>query len=207
VSRLIIIGAGGHGAVVAEAADAADKWTEIIFLDDGEIAPSVVGFHFAGTVDKLDALAVENSEVVVAIGDNRRRLELCDEISGKGFEIATVIHPKACISASATIAPGTVVFAGAIVNARAKLGRSCIINTGATVDHDCVVGDGVHISPGVNVAGDVSVGDCTWLGIGSAIREGLRIGQNVIVGVGAAVVSDIVDNEKVGGVPARRLDN
>ena len=84
MSRLIIIGAGGHGAVVAEAAAAVDKWSEIVFLDDGEIEPTVVGFQFVGTIDELGSFAGEDSEIVVALGDNRRRLELCNEISEKG---------------------------------------------------------------------------------------------------------------------------
>lgn len=34
MANLLILGAGGHGKVVAEAAIATGKWDEIAFLDD-----------------------------------------------------------------------------------------------------------------------------------------------------------------------------
>lgn len=206
MNRLLIIGAGGHGVVVAEAAADTGLWNEIQFLDDGVSANAVLDFPVAGTLDQLDTLMDENSSVVVAIGDNRKRLALCNDIVSKGLPLATVIHPTACISSSASIARGVVVCAGAIVNARSKLGRACILNTAATVDHDGVIADGAHISPGANLAGNVTVGECAWIGIGSAVREGVRIGHDAIAGAGSAVVSDVSAGATVGGVPAKRLD-
>jgi len=205
MNRLLIIGAGGHGVVVAEAAADAGLWNEIQFLDDDVSANAVLDFPVAGTVDQLNTLVDENSSVIVAIGDNRKRLSLCKEIAGRGLHLATVIHPNAWISPSATISPGTVVCAGAIVNARASLGLACIQNTGATVDHDCVIEAGAHISPGANLAGNVSVGECAWIGIGSAVNEGVQIGHDVIAGAGSAIVSDVSACETVGGVPAKRI--
>jgi len=191
--------------VVAEAAADIGRWQEILFLDDNASSSSVLEFPVAGTVDQLAALATDDTEVAVAIGDNRKRLEICTDVLEEEFRLATVIHPTACISYSASISPGTVVCAGVIVNARARVGQGCILNTAATIDHDCVIEDGVHVSPGANLAGEVIVGECSWIGIGSAIREGVRIGNDVIVGAGAAVVTDVEDGDTVGGVPARRL--
>ena len=205
MNRLLIIGAGGHGAVVAEAAAEAGLWREILFLDDDRTTDSVLEFPIVGTTDQLESLADETSDIIVAIGDNRQRLSLCGEIAESGFRLATIIHPKACISPSATLSSGTVVCARAVINARAKLGGGCILNTGATVDHDCIIEDGVHISPGANLAGRVTVGECTWIGIGSAVREGVRIGHDVIAGAGSAIVSDVNDGETVVGVPAKRI--
>jgi sugar O-acyltransferase (sialic acid O-acetyltransferase NeuD family) len=205
VNRLFIIGAGGHGAVVAEAAEESGLWSEILFLDDGISTDSVLDFPIAGRVDQLGELVNEDTSVIVAIGDGRKRESLCRETSGKGIHLATVIHPNTCISPSATLSPGTVVCAGVIVNARAKIGRACILNTAATIDHDCVIEDGAHISPGANLAGNVTVGECAWVGIGSAIKEGIHIGSDSVIGAGSAVVADVGSGETVGGVPARRL--
>jgi sugar O-acyltransferase (sialic acid O-acetyltransferase NeuD family) len=207
MSRLLIIGAGGHGVVVAEAAADTGRWQEILFLDDNASSDSVLEFPVAGTVDQLAEFATDDTEVVVAIGDNRKRLEICSEVLADEFSLATVVHPSVCVSNSASVSPGTVMCAGVIVNARARVGQGCIVNTAATVDHDCVIGDGAHISPGANLAGEVTVGECSWVGIGSSIREGVRIGSDAIVGAGAAVVADVEDGDMVGGVPARRLNN
>jgi sugar O-acyltransferase (sialic acid O-acetyltransferase NeuD family) len=205
VSRLVVVGAGGHGAVVAEAAAEIDRWREIVFLDDDDSLQAVVDFPVSGRISDLFEVADQGAEVIVAIGGNRRRLELCEEVARSGLQLISVIHPTACISRSATISSGSVVCAGAIVNARATVGRACILNTGATIDHDCVLEDGVHVSPGANLGGAVRVGQCAWIGIGSSVREGISIGRDSIVGAGAAVVSDVADALTVGGVPARVL--
>jgi sugar O-acyltransferase (sialic acid O-acetyltransferase NeuD family) len=205
VSRLIVVGAGGHGAVVAEAAAESGRWDEIVFLDDDESLDHVLEYPVVGTTERISTLASDDPEFVVTIGNNRTRLELSDKIARSGLRLVSVIHPAACISKSASIAAGTVVCAGAIVNARAKIGRACIINTGATIDHDCVLEDGVHVSPGANLAGIVRVGECAWIGIGSSVKEEISIGHDSVVGAGSAVVNDIGDSVTVGGVPARLL--
>ena len=205
MSRLFVVGAGGHGAVVAEAAVESGNWTEIVFLDDDESLGTVIDLPVAGRIEELFTLLDRQSEVIVAIGSNRRRLELCKNIDQNGLRLATVIHPAACISRSVSISPGTVVCAGVIVNARARVGRACILNTGSTIDHDCVLEDGVHVSPGAHLGGTVRVGECAWIGIGASVREGVKVGRDAIVGAGAAVVSEVCDAVTVGGVPAKVL--
>jgi sugar O-acyltransferase (sialic acid O-acetyltransferase NeuD family) len=205
VSRLIVVGAGGHGAVVAEAAAESARWDEIVFLDDDESLDAVLEYPVVGTTEKISELVSEDPELIVTIGNNRTRLELSEKIARSGLRLVSVIHPAACISKSASIGAGTVVCAGAIVNARAKIGQACIINTGATIDHDCELEGGVHVSPGANLAGIVKVGECAWIGIGSAVREGVSVGHDSVIGAGSAVVNDIGDSVTVGGVPARPL--
>jgi sugar O-acyltransferase (sialic acid O-acetyltransferase NeuD family) len=205
VSHLFVVGAGGHGAVVADAADESGRWGRISFLDDDESLDAVLDFPVAGTTETIFSHADEDSEFIVAIGDNRHRLELCDRITGNGLRLATVVHPAACVSKSALISAGSVVCAGAVINARAVLGRACIVNTAATVEHDCILEDGVHVSPGANLAGTVRVRRRAWIGIGSSVREGVTIGCDSIIGAGSAVVNDVGDALTVGGVPAEVL--
>lgn len=205
MTRLLIVGGGGHGAVVAEAAFESGRWSDIVFLDDNPSESRVLEFSIIGKVSEMAAILNANTDVLIAIGDNERRLNLLDLAKRSDGTVATLIHPAACVSRSAMISSGTVVCVGAIVNARASIGSACILNTGATIDHDCTLGDGVHISPGANLAGGVRVGDCSWVGIGASVREGINIGQKVIVGTGAAVVSDVDDGATVVGVPAGPL--
>lgn len=189
MSKLIIIGAGGHGKVVADAAAC-----ECVFVDNNENAQE--GVH---AMDELPTLRQADDKVIVGIGDNETRLSLLSELSN----IATVVHQDATVSESATLGVGTVVFARAVVNPNTSIGRGCIINTAATIDHDCVLEDGVHVSPGSHVGGGVTIGTCSWIGIGASVKHGVTIGKHVTVGAGAAVVSDIPDNVTVVGVPAK----
>lgn len=202
---LAIMGASGHGKVVAEAALAAG-WGAVEFYDRAWPGKQQVGRWTITGDDAALLRALDRLDgVVVAIGNNQIRLDLLKQLHQAGVRVVSVLHPMACISGSAVVGAGTVALAGAVVNADARIGPGAILNTGCSVDHDCILGDAVHISPGAHLAGDVHVGDRSWIGIGASVRQGVRIGSGVVVGAGAAVVSDIADGLTVVGVPARPI--
>lgn len=203
MSGLLILGAGGHGRVVADAALECGRWDRIAFLDDyAEVGATVLGLPVAGPFADLASQRARFDAAIVGIGDARRRLELLAHCRQAGFQLPSVVHPAASVSRFATLGEGTVVLGQAGINAGARLGAACIVNTGATVDHDCELGEGVHVSPGAHLAGTVHVGERSWVGIGSCVREGIRIGARVLIGAGAAVISDIPDDSVALGVPA-----
>lgn len=203
--RLLVLGGGGHGKVVADAADRQGAWAEIAFLDD-RCTPGerICDWPVVGRFADAPGLCGPGTDFAIALGDNRARLDWSSRLLAAGGSLATVVHPHACVSRRATLGAGTVIAAGAVVNPGARLGRVVIVNTGATVDHDCEVGDGVHVSPGAHLGGTVRVGEGAWVGIGASVRHGTRIGAAATVGAGAAVVADVPAGETVVGVPARR---
>ena len=204
MNGLLIIGAGGHGKVVADAALSAG-WGRIAFLDDrAATLSSALGLPVLGTLDDLPSLPGEYHHAVVAIGGAPLRMELTGRCTQIGFEVVSIVHPGASVSRFATLGRGSVVFAQAAINADASLGTACIVNTGATVDHDCRIGDAVHICPGAHLAGNVRVGDRAWIGIGASTRQGVVIGTNAMVGAGAVVVTDVPHEATVVGVPAKQ---
>jgi sugar O-acyltransferase (sialic acid O-acetyltransferase NeuD family) len=210
MSRLWIVSAGGHGAVVAEAAVAARQWDAIAFVDDRHPALGpVLGHPVVGTTADLlrqvQASPDGPVQVVIALGDNTRRLQLSESLRAAGATLATVIHPFTAISPSASIGEGSVVLAGATVNARARIGLAAIVNTRASVDHDCTVGDGVHLCPGSTLAGTVTVRDRVWLGIGACAIQGVTIGEGAVVGAGSAVIRDVRAGATVAGCPAKEI--
>lgn len=200
-STLAILGAGGHGRVVADCAMAMQRWARVVHYDDDPtLARSV-----RGPLDSVFGAEASDTEFIVALGNGDVRLRWLARLRTAGLRIATVLHPSAVVSAGATVGPGCVVVAGAVVNVGAVLGTGCIVNTLSSVDHDCTLEDGVHVSPGAHLAGEVRVGQRSWIGIGSAVRQRIRIGKDVVVGAGAVVVCDVEDGEAVVGVPARPL--
>lgn len=201
---LLIIGAGGHGKVVADTAMTMNYWDKIAFMDD--LYPqikSLLYFPVLGTIDECLFFQGEYQDLVVAVGDNELRIELIQRFIDCGFRFPVIIHPTAFVSTFSELGKGTVIFAQAAVNAGTVVGIGGIINTGATVDHDCLLGCGVHVSPGVHIAGQVNVGDYTWLGIGSSIIQRCSIGHNVMVGAGAVIIEDVPSNVTVVGVPGK----
>lgn len=201
---LAILGASGHGKVVADAA-LDQGWPSIVFYDDAWPDLSEVGrWRIEGDSVSLLGSLPHFDSVVVGIGRNSIRISKLDELEARQVTLATVLHPHAFVSRFAEVGAGSVVFAGAAINVDSCIGRGAIINTGATVDHDCVLGEGVHISPGAHLAGGVHIGDRSWVGIGAVVKQGVSIGKDVMIGAGAAVIDDIPDGITVMGVPARR---
>lgn len=200
----MIIGAGGHGKVVADAAASTGHWQEIVFADGRHPELTHAG-HWAVTTDgnDLDKLDKVGCDFIVAIGDNKVRHKLHDELQTKGFKLVNVIHPAAIISEHVELGLGNAIMANVTINVDAKIGNACIINTAATVDHDCVIADGVHISPGAHLAGQVEVGKRSWIGIGSTVNQLLVIGENVMLGAGSVAIENIPDGKTAIGIPAK----
>jgi len=206
MSNLLVIGAGGHGRVVADAAFAGGQYGSIAFLDDRfEECKSALGKPVMGPISAASIYLTEFSDAVVAIGDNVLRLELIKKLLLLGFNLPAIIHPKAYIGMDVNLGSGAVVLANAVVNTGSILGDGVIINTGATVDHDNVIGDGVHISPGAHLAGEVSVGECSWIGTGAAIIVQVKVGVHSIIGAGAVVIRNVPDRVTLVGVPGHIL--
>lgn len=201
--KLIIIGASGHGKVVADIAIKMNNWKTIAFLDDKPIKESM-WLEVIGKV--ADAFVYRNeADFFVAIGNNVTREKMQTNLVDEGFSIVSLFHPSAVIGTDVQVGCGTVVMAGAVINSSSRIGNGCIINTSSSLDHDSIIEDYVHISPGVRVAGNVSICKSTWLGIGSIVNNNVNICSGCKVGAGAVVVKDITESGTYVGVPARRV--
>lgn len=205
-NRLIIIGAGGHGKVVADIAMKMNRWLDISFLDDDINKKEVLGLKVIGNIS--DAFSYfDIADIFVAIGNNTEREKIQQSLEDKGAIIPVLIHPDAVIGQQVHIEIGTVIMPGVIINCCTKIGKGCIINTGAIIDHDNVIEDYVHISPGSSLAGNVKVGKKTWIGIGSVVSNNISICSNCILGAGTVAINDISEPGTYIGIPARKLAN
>jgi|SRR5690606_20928832 len=204
-NKLLIIGASGHGKVVADIALKMNKWQSIAFLDDDKSIKSSMGLKVIGTSGDVFAY-IDEYEIFVGVGNNTTRQRILEMLETIGANIPVLIHPNAVIGSQVDIGNGTAVMAGAIINCCSNVGRGCIINTGSTIDHDNCIDDFVHISPGVHLAGSVKVGQGSWLGIGSVVSNNINITKGCKVGAGSVVVKDISEPGVYVGTPARKLE-
>lgn len=199
---LIIIGASGHGKVVADIAEKMKKWQVIQFSDDNASLKTCGGFEVIGNID--DAINnIDNADFFVAVGNNSTRKHIQEKLEALGASIATLIHPSVVLGAAVDIGPGTAVMAGVVINSSSTIGKGCIINTNASLDHDNILGDYVHISPGVNIAGTVKVRQGNWIGIGASVANNIEICEGCVVGAGAVVTKSLLTAGTYVGVPAK----
>lgn len=198
---VIIIGASGHGKVIADIViKSGDK--VVGFLDDNiEKGTLVSGIEVLGSVP--DYVKWKNCSFVIGIGNPYTREKIHDRMLVNWY---TAIHPTAVISSlDVEIGDGTVVMANAVINSNAKIGKHCIINTAAVVEHDNVLADYVHISPNVTLAGVVRVGKSTHIGAGSCTKQVLYIAPDCVIGAGSVIVKDITESGTYVGAPARKI--
>jgi len=204
--NLIIVGAGGHGQVVAEIADLMSLWYSILFLDDDLEKSKETKVSVIGTISEAFDFK-ETHDFFVAIGNNFTREKISNKLIELGCNIVTIIHPQSIIGKDVQIGAGTVVMPGSVINNSSKIGLGCIINTSSSIDHENIIDDYVHISPGVRCGGNVTVGKRTWLGIGSVVVNNVRITSDCIIGAAGLVIKDVIHSGTYIGVPIKRLES
>jgi sugar O-acyltransferase (sialic acid O-acetyltransferase NeuD family) len=177
----LLIAAGGHAKVVAEAlpgpvtayVDSRPAgWlkAERIASDEAALAdaglrPLLLAFGMAGT--RPDLL--------------EKRLKLLEDYLAAGFTAPPVVHPAAVVSRSARIEAGAVILAGAVVQPCATVGPGCIVNTRAIVEHDCAIAAGCHLAPGAIVLGNCEVGRASMIGAGAVVLQGSTVPEGTMV--------------------------
>lgn len=161
-NNLLIIGAGGHGKVVKEVAEAIGIYGRIDFIDDN--SPEAVG-----KLSQLEQFVSVYRFAFVGIGNNSLRHTLLRQLQQLGYCVPVLVHPTAYVSKSCCIGKGTVVEPKAIVNAGAQIGEGCIISVGAIVDHDTILQNAVHVNAGAIVKAGASVAQETKLEAGQVV--------------------------------------
>lgn len=208
-TRIIVVGAGGHGRVVADALLAAGE-TVIGFVDaDPALArTSIMGLPILGGDEALSGLDRAVHLLANGIGGTgtmpptpRRRIG--ERLQVQGWRFAKVRHPTVTLAPSARLDEGVQLLAGAIVQSGASIGAQAIINTAAVVEHDCQIGAYSHVSIGAILCGDVTIGEECHVGAGAIVIQGVRLGAGMVVGAGAAVVRSEDEPGLLLGVPAK----
>ncbi len=202
MNRLVILGAGGHGKVIADIARKLG-YRDIVFLDDNAVG-SCMEYAIWGTTQLSESLDDGHTDFIIAVGSNGIRKRIAEKYPGLNY--VSLVHPAAIVGANVTIGKGTVVTAGAILNPCTTIGAHCIVNSGAVIEHDNILENYVHISPNAALGGTVHIGEGTHIGIGASVRNNVTICCGCTIGVGTAVVKNITQAGVYVGVPARKRE-
>lgn len=198
----MIVGAGGHGREVFDAASS--DWTVAGFVDDGDVDDERLdrlGAALLGTTSWLEA---SPRTYALGVGTSASRRSLSARLDRAGCTAGTVLHPGATLGPDVELAAGVVLFDRTTVTTNVRIGAHTHLNVGCAVQHDTVVGDFVQFSPGVFVNGDCVIGDDVFLGTGAIVTRGCVVGDGARIGAGAVVVDDVPAGSTVVGIPARQ---
>lgn len=210
---LIIVGAGGHAGVVADALLASGR--HVLGFTDPD--PTRHGRMLCGlpvlgddsVLDRHTPQTLELANGIGGVGNAHRdvlRRSVQQRLAARGWQFASVRHPAAVVSPFARVGAGVQLLAASVVQAGAEVGEGCIVNTAAVVEHDVVLGAWSHVAPRALVCGGVTLGEGCHIGAGAVVRQGLRLANDTIVGAGAVLIEDCPTGGVLVGVPARVLE-
>ena len=191
---VIIIGAGGHAKVLANALKLSLR--EIL----GVVTPDLkVGSYFFNLkVLGDDSVIFDHSpaeiELVNGVGalpGQNLRLKLTEQMYEKEYVFAKVTHPSAIIAADVVLYEGSQIMAGVVIQPGTIIGKNTIINSGSIIDHDCRIAENCHIAPGVVCSGGVNIEKNAHIGTGSRIIQNIKVGEGSIVAAGSIVYKNV----------------
>ena len=168
--KLLLIGAGGFGRMVAE--QAMFRY-DCAFVDDGQpVGAEICGIPVVGGLADLPELRKEYGLLVVGIGNNRFRAQVYEKAKALGFAFPNIVAPSAYISPYA------------------KLGCGCVVLQNACVQNGTSVGNGVLLNAGTEVHCDAAVGDYALIYTNSVIRTGATVGSFARIGSNCTICNN-----------------
>ena len=168
--KLLLIGAGGFGRMVAEQAM---LQYNCAFVDDGQpVGAEICGIPVAGGLADLLELRKEYNLLVVGIGNNRFRAQVYEKAKALGYAFPNIIASSAYISPYA------------------KLGCGCVVLQNACVQNSASVGNGVLLNAGTEVHCDAAVGGYALIYTNSVIRTGATVGNFARIGSNCTICNN-----------------
>ena len=168
--KLLLVGAGGFGRMVAEQAM---LQYDCAFVDDGQsIGTEICGIPVAGDLVDLPELRKEYGLLVVGIGNNQFRAQVYEKAKALGYAFPNIVAPSAYVSPFA------------------EVGCGCVLLQNACIQNGASVGDGVLLNAGTEVHCDVAVGDYTLIYTNSVIRTGVTVGNFARIGSNCTICNN-----------------
>lgn len=205
-NSIVVAGSGGHAKVVIEIVELQGCYNIIGVVTNDNIS-TFEGYKVLGNDEILPQLKSEGlKNIAIGVGgfkNNLLRKSLFEKYISLGFDVPSLIHPKACVSSKSTIGRGVVLFAGCSIGTGVKLCDNVIVATNSSIDHESIIRENVLISAGVTIGANTTIEENSLIALGAKVISGVIVGQNVLVAAGAVVTSNILSNLTVFGIPAK----
>jgi sugar O-acyltransferase (sialic acid O-acetyltransferase NeuD family) len=186
--QIILVGGGGHCISCIDVIEQDGKFEIAGIVDANNSRDQVLGYPVLGGDDDLPILRKIYEYALVTIGQIKTpmtRMKLYEQLTLLGFNLPSIISPRAYVSKYSVIGDGSIIMHDALINAQAEIGINCIINTKALIEHDSKIGSHCHISTGAIINGGVVVGNGAFVGSNAIVRESAQINENFFVRSGS----------------------
>ena len=168
--KLLLVGAGGFGRMVAEQAM---LQYDCAFVDDGQsVGTEICGIPVVGGLADLPELRKEYDLLVVGIGNNQFRAQVYEKAKVLGFAFPNIVAPSGYISPFA------------------KVGCGCVVLQNTCIHNGASVGDGVLLNAGTEVHCDAAVGDYALIYTNSVVRTGATVGNFARIGSNCTICNN-----------------
>lgn len=203
MTKLIVVGAGGHAAEINDYIGHGERKSGIGqfniqgFIDDNPDSYSRYSLSgpFLGTI--ADHAIRADCKYLLAIGSPDSRRRIVERFLSLGASFASLIHADAHISDSAHCGVGVVIAPNANIGPNVEVGSFTLVNARASIGHDSIVGRFNNLCPNVCLSGFTVVGDDNLFGINCATIPGIRVGNRNKFAAGMVISSDIEDDNVV----------
>lgn len=214
--ELLIIGAGGFGAVAARMAlsmnmaainhAAAPSWDVVGYADDDAAKRGTRHAEHVvhGTIEEAERIFRGRPLwFFCAIGDNSARARMARRAEEFGWKPATLVHPSAILDSTVKIGPGTCVGPASVISFNTKIGTHVLIDTHVSVGHDSELMDFCEVFSGARINGNCYVSEYALVGCNATVLPGTVVGCRAVVGANSLAQGLVEPDTTVFGIPAR----
>jgi sugar O-acyltransferase (sialic acid O-acetyltransferase NeuD family) len=208
MKNIIVFGAGEFGTLIQNVMSYNQDFQIAAFGDDNMDKSKIT----TGNVPLFNqrdlfqfAKKNEIQTAIIAIGNNRVRGIKYNLFKNAGFEMLSIVHPKALIDTEVVYGDNVIIEMGTAIHTHSKIGNNVFLGGDALIGHHNIIGNHVLVGGNASFGGAVVVEDYASIGVGSSIKPGVTIGKGAVVGVGAVVIKDVEPGTTVVGVPAKPI--
>ena len=199
MTKLIIIGSGGHSKSSIEVINRSKKF-KIIGIVDDNYQKNENSYKFLGNDNDLVKLRKKYKYAFIGVGQletPKKRIKIYNQLKKLNFTLPKIISSSAIVSKRVLISEGTIIFENVLIGPDVIIGKNSIINNFCLIEHGVSIGDNTHVSTRVTLNGDVSIGDRTFVGSSTVVKHGVKIGSNCFIRMGSIITKNVKDNEKI----------
>lgn len=207
MKKLCIVGTGSQARYIIEIVRRTKEYTIEGMVDlekSKNVGKKINGYRVKCILkDIVRYFNPHEFEVIIAYGNNLKKMEVVKELISKNYKFATVISSDSYISSYVEIGKGCIINPNVTIMPNTKIGSYVIIHSGCVIEHDNIIEDFVNIAPGVTTAGNVIIKEGSYIYTGATIIPKVKIGNWSLVGAGAVVIKDVEEKDIIAGNPAR----